>query len=291
MQVRKLVQRGVSLNTLDCYGYTALHHAVQSCDLQTVLICLPRHSPIGECTAIAHTASDTHSALHIAAKLGLTRIAHAIIDYADWMVRFVHSCMHDHADWSMHDRADWVHTPCSDCIPPPPCSNGTPAIDKQAPGALHAELAVWSSRVLRRSYMHDTHACASRAAGGDAHHGAMGALRADQCAHQRRQDSSRARDHRRRPADRQPPLPLRLHAPGPAGPRGPQHSRALGRCAAPVATHAPAEQALCGELPHACRPHAQDGSARASRVPGQSIHAGSAHACRVEACCRVCSSC
>lgn len=84
--VRKLVNKGVSLNTLDKYGYTTLHHAVLSRDLQTVLMCLPRQSPIGEYTAIDHAASDTLTSLHIACKLGLDLIAHAIVDYAQWMV-------------------------------------------------------------------------------------------------------------------------------------------------------------------------------------------------------------
>jgi ankyrin repeat protein len=75
------------LQALDKYGYTALHHAVLSKDLQTVLMCLPRKSPIAECTAVDHVASDTLTALHIACKLGLDRIAHAIVHYASWMVR------------------------------------------------------------------------------------------------------------------------------------------------------------------------------------------------------------
>lgn len=74
------------MNTLDCFGYTALHHAVLSTDLQTVLICLPRDSPIGEAAAITHAARDRTTALHLATKLGMVEAAHAIVDYADWMV-------------------------------------------------------------------------------------------------------------------------------------------------------------------------------------------------------------
>eukprot|EP00892_Ulva_mutabilis_P010586 jgi/Ulvmu1/78/UM001_0081.1 len=85
--VRKLIQQGVSVNTLDRFGFTALHHAVLSTDLQTVLICLPRDSPIGEATAITHAARDRTTALHLATKLGMVEAAHAIIDYADWMVK------------------------------------------------------------------------------------------------------------------------------------------------------------------------------------------------------------
>lgn len=84
--IRKLVEKGVSINVLDKYGYTALHHAVISRDLQTVLMCLPRKSPIGEYTAVDHAARDTRTALHIACSLGLDRIAHAIVDYTHWMV-------------------------------------------------------------------------------------------------------------------------------------------------------------------------------------------------------------
>lgn len=84
--VRKLINQGASVNSLDRFGFTALHHAVLSTDLQTVLMCLPRDSPIGEATAITHVARDRTTALHLATKLGMVKAAHAIIDYADWMV-------------------------------------------------------------------------------------------------------------------------------------------------------------------------------------------------------------
>jgi ankyrin repeat protein len=83
---RAFISSRCGLQALDKYGYTALHHAVLSRDLQTVLMCLPRKSPIGECTAIDHAASDTLTALHIACKLGQERAAHAIVDYGSWMV-------------------------------------------------------------------------------------------------------------------------------------------------------------------------------------------------------------
>lgn len=56
-------------------------------------MCLPRQSPIGEYTAIDHAASDTLTSLHIACKLGLDLIAHAIVDYAQWMVRVWAICI------------------------------------------------------------------------------------------------------------------------------------------------------------------------------------------------------
>ena len=87
VQVRSLVMKGVSLNTSDAAGYTALHHAVISGDLSTVLMCLPRESPIGEMTEVTAKAHDSLTALHIAAKDRDPRIAHAIVSYATWMVR------------------------------------------------------------------------------------------------------------------------------------------------------------------------------------------------------------
>lgn len=81
-----LVRKGISLNSVDHFGYTALHHAVLSKSLQCALMCLPRESPLGEMTAVSHKARDKHTALHIAVKLGLSTMVHAIVDYSAWMV-------------------------------------------------------------------------------------------------------------------------------------------------------------------------------------------------------------
>jgi ankyrin repeat protein len=87
LQVRKLVMQGVSLNSVDAAGYTALHHAVRSGCIQTVLMCLPRESPIGEILDVPLAAHDRNTALHFAARQGLSEAAHAITSYAQWMVR------------------------------------------------------------------------------------------------------------------------------------------------------------------------------------------------------------
>ena len=87
LQVKRLVAEGISLNQADSYGYLPLHHAVLSGDLNTVLMCLPRSSPIGEMTEVTVHARDSLTALHIAAKDRNPQIAHAIISYSNWMVR------------------------------------------------------------------------------------------------------------------------------------------------------------------------------------------------------------
>lgn len=81
------MSEGISLNLPDAYGYYPLHHAVLSGDLSTVLMCLPRSSPIGEMTEVTVPAQDSLTALHIAAKDRNPQIAHAIVSYAKWMVR------------------------------------------------------------------------------------------------------------------------------------------------------------------------------------------------------------
>jgi Ankyrin repeats (3 copies) len=92
LQVRRLIFKGISVNTADAAGYTALHHAVLSGDICTVLMCLPRRSPIGEMTEVGVAARDGLTALHIAAKDRNPQVAHAIVAYANWMVRAVFPC-------------------------------------------------------------------------------------------------------------------------------------------------------------------------------------------------------
>ena len=87
MQVRSLVFKGVSVNEVDAAGYTALHHAVLSGDIRTVLMCLPQQSPIGEMTEVTMRGRSSLTALHIAAKDRNPQVAHAICAYARWMVR------------------------------------------------------------------------------------------------------------------------------------------------------------------------------------------------------------
>lgn len=101
VQLRRLVFKGVSLNTTDAAGYTALHHAVLAGDLTTVLMCLPKRSPIGEMTEVTAEARDGLTPLHIAAKDRNPQVAHAIVAYANWMVRSVHELHPRHLSASL----------------------------------------------------------------------------------------------------------------------------------------------------------------------------------------------